>query len=169
MIEAHIDASGLLAKAQAFDRNLQIQGALAVEATAQSVAAAIPTYWTKQTGAAAESIGIIRLDQMAFRVSSGSKIVRFLNNGTRSHYIRPKAARGFQGPVRESQSRGRRNTPRSFLKFVVNGRTVFRRQVFHKGTKRLGFESIEANRARSVVMPALMRDARDRAIRASGF
>lgn len=170
MIIAHIDASRLREQLVGLDRNLQVEAAIALEATAQSVVHEITTgYWVRRSGRTSASFAITRHDQLVFRIGSASKIARFLNDGTRPHAIWPKAGRGFQGPVRQGQSRGRKRAPGQVLRFVANGAVVFARRVRHPGTARLGFEGIEARRANSVTLPALMREAVSRARGRSGL
>ena len=172
-MQVHLDAGGLLSACQRFDRNMQAEGAKALAATAQMIVNGITTggYWTRRTGDAAESLQIRRLDQLRFQVFSGSKVLGWINNGTRAHTIRPKAATGFKGPLRQSQSRRKRGTgdPRKMLRFSVNGAIVFARQVKHPGTKRTSFERIEARRAEFVTMPAMLGSAVSRAVRMSGL
>jgi hypothetical protein len=62
---------------------------------------------------------------------------RFVEYPTKPHIIRPKAAHGFIGPLRRSQSRRAIDdigTHRIALRFYVGGKVVFRAKVKHPGT-----------------------------------
>ena len=61
---------------------------------------------------------------------------RYVEYPTRPHIIRPKAAHGFKGPLRRSQTRRDAGTgePRAVLRFVIGNRVFFRPKVMHPGT-----------------------------------
>lgn len=67
----------------------------------------------------------------------------YVENGTRPHIIRPKEGHGFQGPLKEGQTRRAKNdvgTYRIALRFESGGQIFFRRLVnLKKGTKAYPF------------------------------
>lgn len=77
-----------------------------------------------------------------WEILSGAPYSRYVEEGTAPHDIRPKAAYGLKGPLRQGQTR--RATGKGphehivgrgrALRFQVGGRTVFASVVHHPGT-----------------------------------
>lgn len=173
MIALSVNGDALLAAAQRFDTARRTNASLALAFTAQSIVREIASgqYFQNHTSDTKDSFQGVSAGDLAYAVTSRSKVAGWLNAGTRPHVIRPKLAKGFMGPARPSQGRHTRKGERQrhFLKFTVNGATMFRRTVNHPGTKALNFEFIEALRARVYTLPELLNSAVDRATHSSGL
>jgi hypothetical protein len=78
----------------------------------------------------------------------------FVEDGTKAHDIWPKAARGFVGPMRRGQSRGRRGpgNVRRFLRWVNESGVHFARMVRHPGSKPHPFMSFAYFKAERVIL-----------------
>lgn len=75
-------------------------------------------------------------------LSNVTPYARYIEEGTRAHWIRPKEGFGFIGPLQAGQSRRAKTdigTHRIALRWYVNGQPVFARAVFHPGTSALPF------------------------------
>lgn len=151
MIEIEIDRRDLDRAAVRFLTELA-QGAQRAtkdeaEATRERIASGL--YWTNRTGKTGQSFKVEPgVESLSSTLASGSKVARFLLNGTPPHVIQARR--------------------RDALAFVVNGTQVFRRRVNHPGTKARPYLQTEATRAE----PALMRrveSAANAAVSSTGF
>lgn len=151
MIEIEIDRRDLDRAAVRFLTELA-QGAQRAtkdeaEATRERIASGL--YWTNRTGKTGQSFRVEPgVESLSSTLASGSKVARFILNGTQPHVIQARR--------------------RDALTFVVNGTQVFRRRVNHPGTKARPYLQMEATRAE----PALMRrveSAANAAVSSTGF
>lgn len=142
------------------------------EAGTQSIARMTDgRYWTTRSGDMNRTLRLVAPGEFRRRVEAQSKHAAFLQFGTKAHVIRPKAARGFTGPLQESQGRRKRGTggERHALRFVANGGgLVFARAVKHPGTR--GYFYVEKESEwMSTMLPRLGGFARDEALTSSGL
>ena len=146
MISVDIDRSDLDRAAVRFLTELAqgAQKAATAEAEATRERIASGLYWTNRTGKTGQSFRVeAGVETLSATLTSGSKVARFLLNGTPPHVIQARR--------------------RDALAFVVNGTQVFRRRVNHPGTKARPYLQTEATRAE----PALMQRVESAASSAS--
>jgi hypothetical protein len=127
MLTVDIDDSEVRRAGTSFISALSLESRRALTAEAEATRARITggTYWTSRTGKTAQSFRVeAGIETLGVSLTSGSKVARFLNDGTKAHAIAPRKA--------------------SVLRFVANGRSIFARRVSHPGTKPRRFEQIEA-------------------------
>jgi hypothetical protein len=164
------DIDQILTDAREFDRKLlgNIRRAVASTTTVVTQKARNEHRWKDVTYATRESISgevVDFSDGAEGKITAGENAVR-LNDGTAPHDIRPKAGEGFQGPMRQGQSRRDKadiGTNRSALRFVVGGRVVFAKVVHHPGTSPDPFLDA-AERAADQDLAASVGEAIDQAI-----
>lgn len=130
MIDVDIDLAQYRADAARFlsAASQGAQKATADEAEATRLRIVSGAYWTNRTGRLAQSFRVEPgVEALSATLVSGSKVARFLLNGTRPHVITPRR--------------------RDALAFVVNGARVVTRRVNHPGTQPRPFTTAEATRA----------------------
>jgi hypothetical protein len=165
------DPSVLEAKTALLGTTLTTQGRIALQRAGDNVLRSITSgrYFTSRTGKTAGSFALVARGEMGMAIRSRSKVAVIIDEGSKAHVIRPKAARGFVGPLPQGQTRGRRKTPGQVLAFTIGGRTIFRRSVNHPGTKAKHYVQIEEQRLAFELLPSLGDEAARRAIADAGL
>lgn len=138
MLKVDLDDGDLRAAFHKAEESLagDIRRAVAIAATegADAARARAPRKSGRlQSGIRADLRGISATEPTAWIVSD-APYSAYVEEGTKPHWIRPKAAKGFVGPLYESQSRRRSGRPRVVLRFEVGGTVFFRPVVHHPGT-----------------------------------
>jgi hypothetical protein len=166
-----MDPSVLEAKTLLLEKTLTVQSQIALQRAGDAVRTSLTSdkYFQNHTNKTAGSFSLVRSGEMGMAVRSRAKVAFFLDQGTKPHIIRPKAAKGFVGPLPQGQSRGHRANARQVLAFQIGGRTIFRRQVNHPGTKAKHFVEAEEQRLRFELLPQLGDEAARRAIADAGL
>lgn len=167
MLVIEIDDKDVRRAATVFLSTLSGEAQKATRATAEQSRERIASgaYWTNRTGKTGQSFTVdTDPEALGATLSSGVKVARFLEAGTKPHLIRPRLAAGFIGPAQQGQGRGGRG--RSVLRFVpAGGGVVFARVVKHPGTKPRHYVAAEATRAESTLHAAVERAAVEAATR----
>jgi hypothetical protein len=141
---AKVDMSNFQRDMQAFAERIDAGlPRIVAEATRNGVAAATP-HIPVDTGKLESKGTALPVRAMRGRADGGMswpvKYASIVDGGARPHWIQPKAATGFHGPVRESQTRRRAGAVRKKLHWVGNdGEDVFRTKVHHPGSTGVNF------------------------------
>jgi hypothetical protein len=85
--------------------------------------AKVNTLWKSRTGRLRAGITHRMMPPFAARITSSAKHSGYVEDGTKAHWIRPKALGGSSPRQRKT------------LSFVQNGVRYFRKEVFHPGTQ----------------------------------
>jgi hypothetical protein len=116
----HIDSSAFVEWFKAAEEKLKTQTRRALELTAEAsiIYAKTTTLFKRRTGALHSSLKPRIFGNTRARVSADGGHAHFIENGTKAHWI-PKSNSG----------------KRKMLRFMWNGEIIFRRRVWHPGTK----------------------------------
>lgn len=144
MLSLSDNAAELLAEAERFDADLHAGLGDVVEATCEEGAA-----HARAVGQFKDHTGDLRRGVVGFLVSRSDKgatgqiasvmgYSSLVEGGTPAHEIRPKAGEGSVGPLRQGQSRRKKDdigTSRSALRWEGAGGIRFAKVVHHPGSK----------------------------------
>lgn len=95
------------------------------------------TLFKNQSGRLRKDFQTYRQNRYRAIYESRTPYAIFVESGTRAHLIRPKEGHGFEGPLKEGQSRRAIDdigTHRVALRWFTNGSVHFARVVHHPGT-----------------------------------
>jgi hypothetical protein len=146
-VTCEVDTSELDAAAAKFERDVSAGTRVAVAVACDEGAALIKRThrYKDRTGELTDKIRSVRPTNLPGGGAEGeivalAKHSSYVEEDTRAHEIRPKAAKSFIGPLHPSQTRRRDKGPaKPMLVFQINGRWVSKEVVHHPGTKGKGF------------------------------
>jgi hypothetical protein len=144
-LHATLDLGGFYALRDQTQRRLVVATARAADVGAKAgVAHAKKGRFKDRTGRLRSEIhaepAILGPAAFEWDIVSATPYAPFIEYGTRPHWIRPRKVRGFIGPLQEHGSRRKDGGhERAYLRFVVNGRVVFAKEVDHPGNDPIPF------------------------------